>query len=56
MIKNNNLNVWRWQHYTFEKEILSSMKIAKTMAANTETQAAEPKIKYFLNLIEELNI
>jgi len=25
------------------------------MAANTETQAAKPKIKY-LNLIEELNI
>ena len=28
--KNKNLNVWRWQHYTFEKDILNSMKIAKT--------------------------
>ncbi len=28
--KNQNLNVWRWQHYTFEKNILHSMKIAKT--------------------------
>jgi len=27
--KNKNLNVWRWQHYTFEKDILQSMKIAK---------------------------
>jgi diadenosine tetraphosphate (Ap4A) HIT family hydrolase len=27
---NQNLNVWRWQHYTFEKEILDSMKIAQT--------------------------
>lgn len=28
--KSSNLNVWRWQHYTFEKEVLESMKIAKT--------------------------
>ena len=28
--KNQNLNVWQWQHYTFEKDILYSMKIAKT--------------------------
>ena len=27
--KNQNLNVWQWQHYTFEKNILDSMKIAK---------------------------
>ena len=27
---NQNLNVWQWQHYTFEKDILNSMKIAKT--------------------------
>jgi len=27
---NKNLNVWRWQHYTFEQDILHSMKIAKT--------------------------
>ena len=27
---NQNLNVWQWQHYTFENEILESMKIAKT--------------------------
>jgi len=27
--ENKNLNIWRWQHYTFEKEILHSMKIAK---------------------------
>lgn len=28
--KNQNLNVWQWQHYRFEKEILKSMKIAKS--------------------------
>ena len=28
--KNQHLNVWRWQHFTFEKDILHSMKIAKT--------------------------
>ncbi len=26
---NKNLQIWRWQHHTFEKEILDSMKIAK---------------------------
>ncbi len=29
MNKSPNLNVWQWQHYTFEKEILDSMKMAK---------------------------
>ena len=28
--KNPNLNIWRWQHHTFENNILHSMKIAKT--------------------------
>tara|TARA_B100001093_G_C26836713_1_gene1018659 strand:+ start:2102 stop:3019 length:918 start_codon:yes stop_codon:yes gene_type:complete len=27
--ENQNLEVWRWQHYTFEEDILNSMKIAK---------------------------
>ncbi len=27
--KNQNLNVWQWQHYTFEQNILHAMKIAK---------------------------
>ena len=27
--ENQNLKVWRWQHYTFEENILNSMKIAK---------------------------
>ena len=27
--QNKNLQIWRWQHHTFEKEILDSMKIAK---------------------------
>ncbi len=27
--KNKNLQIWRWQHFTFEKEILKSMKMAK---------------------------
>ncbi len=26
---NKNLNIWRWQHYTFEEDILHSMKIGK---------------------------
>lgn len=28
--KNQNLHVWRWQHYTFEEDILKSMETAKT--------------------------
>ena len=28
--ENNNLHVWRWQHYTFEEDILKSMETAKT--------------------------
>ena len=28
--KNQNMQVWRWQHYTFEEDILKSMKTAKT--------------------------
>ena len=28
--KNINLNIWQWQHYAFEKNILNSMKVAKT--------------------------
>jgi len=28
-LENKNLNVWRWQHHTFENNILNSMKIAK---------------------------
>lgn len=27
--KNENLNIWQWQHYTFEENILDSMRIAK---------------------------
>ena len=28
-IKNQNLNAWRWQHFTFEEDILKSMTTAK---------------------------
>ena len=28
--KNKHFNLWRWQHYTFEKNILASMKLAKS--------------------------
>ena len=28
--KNQNLHIWRWQHYTFEEDIVKSMKTAKT--------------------------
>ena len=28
-LENKNLNVWRWQHHTFENDILNSMKTAK---------------------------
>ncbi len=27
--KNQSLNLWRWQHYSFDKDILHSMKVAK---------------------------
>tara|TARA_E500000178_G_C16931215_1_gene711787 strand:+ start:74 stop:988 length:915 start_codon:yes stop_codon:yes gene_type:complete len=34
--ENKNLSIWRWQHYTFEEEILHSMKIAKEGLNNLE--------------------
>ena len=30
-ITNQNINVWLWQHYIFEKDILKSMKIKKIL-------------------------
>ena len=32
--ENKNLNIWQWQHYTFEEEILKSMKTAKVGMTN----------------------
>ena len=36
--KNQNLNIWRWQHFTFEKNILYSMKIAKKALYKLENE------------------
>ena len=49
--KNNNLNVWRWQHYTFEKEILSSMKIAKTGLNKLKKKYSNESSKFELKII-----
>ena len=32
--ENKNLNIWQWQHYTFEEDILKSMKTAKVGMTN----------------------
>jgi len=49
--KNQNLNIWRWQHYTFDKEVLESMKIAKTGFIRLKDKYQKNYIKYDLRVI-----
>ena len=49
--KNQNLNVWRWQHYTFEKNILHSMKIAKTGLNNLKEKYKDHYSQFELEII-----
>jgi len=50
-IKNQNLNVWRWQHYTFEKNILESMKTAKTGLIKLKEMYAKNYSEFNLKII-----
>ena len=49
--KNQNLNVWQWQHYTFEKNILDSMKIAKNGMAKLLKKYQNEYNKFQLKII-----
>jgi len=48
---NQNLNVWQWQHYTFENEILESMKIAKTGMTKLEDKYSNEYNEFELKII-----
>tara|TARA_B100000787_G_scaffold65831_1_gene48278 strand:+ start:5782 stop:6696 length:915 start_codon:yes stop_codon:yes gene_type:complete len=49
--KNKSLNIWQWQHYTFEKDILDSMKVAKTGMAKLKNKYANEYIEFELKII-----
>ena len=48
---NQNLNVWQWQHYTFEKDILDSMKIAKAGLFKIKKKYLNEFNEFELNII-----
>jgi diadenosine tetraphosphate (Ap4A) HIT family hydrolase len=48
---NQNLNVWQWQHYTFEKDILDSMKIAKAGLIKLKKKYLNEFNEFELNII-----
>ena len=50
-IKNQNLNIWQWQHYTFEKEILESMRKAKSGLNNLKGKYEKDYIFFELEII-----
>ena len=52
-LKKNNqtLNVWQWQHYMFEKDILDSMKIAKTGISKLKNKYANEYNEFELKII-----
>ena len=49
--KNQNLNIWRWQHYTFENDILNSMKIAKAGLIKLKNKYQENYNEFELKII-----
>ena len=49
--KNKSLNIWQWQHYTFEKSILDSMKIAKTGMIKLKNKYTNEYNEYELKII-----
>ena len=48
---NKDLSVWRWQHYTFEENILNSMKIAKKSLNKLENEYREQYKNFELKII-----
>ncbi len=49
--KNKNLNIWRWQHYIFKKEILASMKIAKASLTKLKEKYHEDYDKFEIKIL-----
>tara|TARA_B110000003_G_scaffold276186_1_gene321383 strand:+ start:14814 stop:15728 length:915 start_codon:yes stop_codon:yes gene_type:complete len=49
--KNQNLNIWQWQHYTFENNILNSMRIAKTGLTKLEDKYLNEYSEFELKII-----
>ncbi len=49
--KNQNLNIWQWQHYTFEENILGSMKNAKKGMTNLKKNYFDNYNKFQLEII-----
>tara|TARA_B100001057_G_scaffold496403_1_gene597803 strand:+ start:946 stop:1860 length:915 start_codon:yes stop_codon:yes gene_type:complete len=49
--KNKNLNVWQWQHYTFEEEVLNSMKSTKIGLTKLKKKYQENYSEFKLKLI-----
>ena len=51
MNKSPNLNIWQWQHHTFEKEILDSMKMAKIGIIKLEKKYTDEFNEFELRVI-----
>jgi diadenosine tetraphosphate (Ap4A) HIT family hydrolase len=49
--KKINLNIWQWQHYILEKDILQSMKIAKTGLIKLKNKYQKEFKKFYLKII-----
>ncbi len=49
--ENQNLNIWQWQHYTFEEDIIETMKIAKNGLINLKEKYIKSFNKFDLKVI-----
>ena len=49
--ENQHLNIWQWQHYTFEEDILKSMKTAKKGLSSLKKKHQKDYNKFDLKII-----
>ena len=49
--ENKNLNVWQWQHYTFEEGVIKSMKVAKEGMINFKKKYQKSYKEFQLKII-----
>ena len=49
--ENKHLNVWQWQHFTFEEDVLNSMKSTKTGLTKLQKKYKENYSEFMLKLI-----
>ncbi len=49
--ENQNLNIWQWQHYTFEEDIIETMKIAKNGLIKLKEKYIKSYNKFDLKVI-----